>query len=363
LLAEGGPALKAVLAAPEKYRFQVLYGVIKAPEKGTPTLERHGFRADAEYFFPASTMKVPLALTGCERLPAMRAAGRPSLDREASLQFFPQSGEGDPYVTTLAREVWRAIIVSDNAAANRLLAFVGHREANETLWSLKLASARLHDGFSMASSDVRTASPRIGVVSKTGAVEEIPARTSTLKLPPTKAPSLLIGTAAIVDGRRVAGPMSFAERNAMSLRDLQDTLVRVVRPELLAKGAAAAHAAPADVAYLKQALGTLPSQSGIAGYDRNVVADYQLVPFLRGLERVRGRDRFEIFTKVGQAYGFLTANAYVVEKATGRAFFLAATVYANKNEVLNDDVYEYDTVAFPVLADVAEVVARHAFGP
>ena len=123
----------------------------------------------------------------------------------------------------------------------------------------------------------------------------------------------------------------------------------------------AAKADADDLAYLKRALGTLPSVSGIAGYDRNVVADYQLVPFLRGLERVRPRAQLEIHSKVGQAYGFLIDNAYVVDKKTGRGFFLAAAVYANPDEVMNDDAYAYDSVAFPVLADVAEAVARWVF--
>ena len=82
----------------------------------------------------------------------------------------------------------------------------------------------------------------------------------------------------------------------------------------------------------------------------------------RGLERVRARGKLEVYAKVGQAYGFLTTNAYVVEKASGKAFFLAATVYANPNEVINDDLYAYDDVAFPALADVAEAVAREALG-
>jgi hypothetical protein len=87
------------------------------------------------------------------------------------------------------------------------------------------------------------------------------------------------------------------------------------------------------------------------------------VPFLRGLERVRPRAQLQIFSKVGQAYGFLLSNAYVVEKATGRAFFLTAAVYADADETVNDDRYDYDSVAFPALADLAEVAARHAFDP
>jgi hypothetical protein len=362
VLARGGAALKDVLAAPKKYRFQVIYAPVTTPTQGPATLERHEYRADAEYFFPASSMKVPIALAGYERLPTMRAAGIPSLSRDASLRIFPLEGEAEPYVTTLARETWRALIVSDNFSANRLLAFTGHREANETLWGLRLGSARVHTGFSMtADSAPPEVSPRIGVVSPSGTIEDIPARRSGLALPKTKAAGLDIGTAAIVDGRRVPGPMSFADKNAISLRDLQDTLVRIVRPDLVAKGSPTGHVAKEDLAYLKKALGTLPSQSGIAGYDRNVVADYRLVPFLRGIERVLSRDKFEIYTKVGQAYGFLTANAYIVQKETGKGFFLLATIYANPNEVLNDDTYAYETIAFPVLADVAEAFTRHAF--
>ena len=68
ILSGGGAALAMVMATPEKYRFQVLYGVIT--KGGTPTLERHAYRADAEYFFPASSMKVPITLATYDRLAA-----------------------------------------------------------------------------------------------------------------------------------------------------------------------------------------------------------------------------------------------------------------------------------------------------
>jgi len=337
VLAGGGEALRGVMAAPEAHRFQVLYA-----EVGASGLERHGFRADAEYFFPASSMKVPIALATYERLGAMR------IGRDTPLRI-------EPTVTTVARDTWRALIVSDNPCANRLLGIVGHREAHETLWSLGLTSARLRTGFATgAEIDPAEVSPKIVL-----AGGEIPARKSDLVLPPNDARGLGVGQAAFVDGRRVAGPLSFADKNAMKLAELQDALVQILRPDILP----GTTMSDDDRAHLRRALGTLPSASGIAGFDRNVVADHMLVPFLRGLERVRPRGRFEIYSKVGQAYGFLVANAYVVDKDTKKAFFLIATIYANPNEVLNDDLYAYDTVAFPVLADVGEVFLRHALRP
>ncbi len=365
ILDGGGAALKAVLATPEKYRFQVLYGVI-APGAGGAKLERHGFRADAEYFFPASSMKVPIALAAFDRLATLRGAppGKPALTRDATMRIHPVSGNAEPYVTTLARETWRALIVSDNFSANRLLAVVGHREAHETLWALGLPSVRIHAGFATgADIDPAELSPRIEFAAAGGAIEEMAPRRSNLVPPPTEATSIAIGKANIVDGRRVDGPLSFADKNAVRLRELQDALVRIMRPELLPASSRPDTASKEDLAYVREALGTFPSASGLAGFDRNVVADYQLSPFLRGIERVRARGQFLIHSKVGQAYGFLIANAYVVDKATGRAFFLIASVYANPDETMNGDTYAYDAISFPALADVGEAFCRHAFAP
>jgi hypothetical protein len=364
ILNGGGAALKAVLATPEKYRFQVLYGVITPG--AAPKLERHGFRADAEYFFPASSMKVPIALAAYDRLATLRGAppGKPALTRDATMRIHPVSGNAEPYVTTLARETWRALIVSDNFSANRLLAVVGHREAHETLWALGLPSVRIHAGFATgADIDPAELSPRIEFAAAGSAVEEMAPRRSNLIPPPTEATSTAIGKANIVDGRRVDGPLSFADKNAIRLRELQDALVRIMRPELLPAGSRRDTASKDDLAYVREALGTLPSASGLAGFERNVVADYQLSPFLRGIERVRARGQFLIYSKVGQAFGFLIANAYVVDKATGRAFFLIASVYANPDETMNDDTYAYDAISFPALADVGEAFCRHAFAP
>lgn len=360
LLATGGPALKMVMAEPEKYRFQVLYGIVRDEPKAS--IERHGYRVDAEYFYPASSMKLPIALASYDRIPALRRAGKRTLGRDVPIRIHAVNETAEPFSTTLARETWRALVVSDNYSANRLLSFVGHREAHETLWSLGLKSTRIRAGFATGDPiDPAEVSPKIDIVSD-GVTDEIAPRKSTLELPPTDASNLSIGQRAIVDGRVVEGPMSFAKKNAIRLVDLQNTLVRIMRPDLLPATPADA-ASKEDIAYLREALGTLPSQSGLAGFARNVVADYQLSPLLRGIERVRPRGRFEIYSKVGQAYGFLITNAYVVDKETSRSFFVTAVVYANPDETMNSDRYAYDTISYPALADVGEVISRQAFAP
>ena len=63
-----------------------------------------------------------------------------------------------------------------------------------------------------------------------------------------------------------------------------------------------------------------------------------------------------IYNKLGQAYGFSLDNAYVEDTTeTGRtAFFLTACLYTNRNGVLNDNCYEYESLGEPFLSQLAE---------
>ena len=61
--------------------------------------------------------------------------------------------------------------------------------------------------------------------------------------------------------------------------------------------------------------------------------------------------------KGGRAYGFVVQNAYLVDEATGRSLFVAASMYANANRTLNDDRYEYDGVAAPLMQRLGELAA------
>ena len=58
-------------------------------------------------------------------------------------------------------------------------------------------------------------------------------------------------------------------------------------------------------------------------------------------------ENIRIFNKIGLAYGFTIDNAYVIDFENKIEFLLAAVLYTNENQTLNDGIYEYDSVAFP----------------
>src|SRR5262249_51386725 len=105
-----------------------------------------------------------------------------------------------------------------------------------------------------------------------------------------------------------------------------------------------------------------PGDSKNPVWPREQFADDARKFFLPGLARVAPKESLKVYDKSGQAYGFVNDNAYVVDTRSNRGFFLAATVWADADGVLNDGKYDYATFSKPVLADIAELVARDVWG-
>ena len=62
---------------------------------------------------------------------------------------------------------------------------------------------------------------------------------------------------------------------------------------------------------------------------------------------------------MGWAYGFLTDVSYVIDVKNNIEFMLAATIYVNQDEILNDDKYEYETIGLPLLHEVGNLVYKY----
>ncbi len=67
-------------------------------------------------------------------------------------------------------------------------------------------------------------------------------------------------------------------------------------------------------------------------------------------------DNIRIFNKPGDAYGFLTDSAYIVDFENGIEFMVSATIYTNANGTFNDDNYEYDEVGFPFFRELGQAL-------
>lgn len=60
----------------------------------------------------------------------------------------------------------------------------------------------------------------------------------------------------------------------------------------------------------------------------------------------------KIYNKVGNAYGTMIDCAYIVDQKNNIEFMLSATILTNKDGIFNDNIYEYDSISLPFLAEL-----------
>jgi hypothetical protein len=362
---------------PAKHRIQIVLGLVEERAGAKPVLRQLGFRSNAEYFYPASTVKLFGAVAALERLAALRretAASGLDLGVDTALVYHPLfAGETladrDPTnvetgAITLRHEIRKLFLVSDNEAFNRLYEFTGQDGLAATLAAAGLGDAWIVRRLAeWRSPEENRRAPRIEfVVPFEGESyrHEIPERTAPERQPPGAMPGLRVGRAHYPpgDGQPLTEePLDFSTNNRVSLIDLQRGLCMVVRPDVDCGGSGFALSAT-DRALLLEAMSQFPRESRNPIYDPTVHPDESTKLLLSGIRRVVPAERIRIFNKYGQAYGFSTENAWIVDTATGAGFFLAATIYTNEDGILNDDEYEYETVAKPFFARLGERAAR-----
>jgi hypothetical protein len=148
-------------------------------------------------------------------------------------------------------------------------------------------------------------------------------------------------------------PKSFARSNYISLGNLHQLMKSIVSDDSLYIDSTARM-------YLLNYMGMWPSES------KNPIFDSKEYPDNWGKYLLFGNDSLfqtpktiRSFNKVGQAYGFLTDCAYIVDFTTKTEFILSASVFVDRDGTLNDGKYAYKTIGFPFLATLGKVLLKH----
>lgn len=348
-----------VLDDPELHRLQIIYTRIERDSENHPTFHSYRFRSDSEeYFYPASTVKLPVTALALEKLHEVDCNG---LTRDSAMltesaephhvtvHFDATSPTGYP---TVAHYVRKILLVSDNEAFNRLYEFVGHEDINETLRGRGYGDTRIVHrlGALMTEEQNRSTNP-VRFLGQDGADCEYPAQFSARDYGAST--PVLLGDAEVIAGKRIAGAKDFATKNAYPLQDLHDTVLAIMFPDAV-DPARRFDLSEDDYRFVWRAMSEYPSESGVEAYSE--YPDGYVKFLMYGGDEETIPDNIRIFNKVGDAYGFLTDAAYVVDFDNDVEFVLAATIYVNANQTFNDDHYEYDTIGLPFLRELGLAV-------
>lgn len=330
--------LQHVFSSKEEYKLQIMLTIVR-PDKDA-IFETHEFGVkDSTYFYPASTVKLPIALFALEEIN--------TLPFSSNTAYFI---EGDSTVSTFKKDIAAIFAVSDNAAYNRLYEFLGSDKINDYLTTKQLKPTRIVHRLSVEDADDRAIKPVIffkndSILYSTPEHNDAPIEEILIE-------DVFLGNGFYDGDEFIEESMRFSQKNYFPLRKQHEVLQRLFYPEVFDESKRF-HIVNNDLEFLKNAMKTVPRN---AGYDEKNYADGYVKFFMFGDTTKRIPESLSIYNKVGYAYGFLTDNAYIVDHQNNIAFFLSATIHVNKNGIYNDDTYEYDTVGIPFLTKLGNEI-------
>lgn len=359
LLAQPG-RFGTVMQDPNMHRVQIIYTQIDRDENNLPSFTSFDYRLNAdEYFYPASTVKLPTALLALEKINSIEAVNRDTAmltdattDWQLAVIEDASAPKGVPSVGHYIRKI---LLVSDNDAFNRLYEFLGQEPLNDSLQEKGFGDTRiLHRLEIPLSVEQNRLTNPVRFISEGEIVYGQGPQYSSQSL--VAGNPVLLGKAEIVGDELLSRPKDFAEKNAFPLQDLHDVIKSLMFPESVDANRRFG-LTDDDYQFVYENMSSYPGDSGIEDY-RNA-EDYPdgYVKFLMyGGDAERIPENIRIFNKVGDAYGFLIDAAYIIDLENNLEFILAATVYTNANEIFNDNNYEYDEIGQPFLRELGQAI-------
>lgn len=356
-----------VLSRPDYFEIQVIYTQIDRDQQGRPLFSSHWHNVDStRYFYPASTVKMPLALLSLEKINHLKRSGYPRLTRKVpyrldSLRVFQEAHFADPTSPngkpSIAHDVRKIFVVSDNLAYNHLFEFLGREYINRQLREKGYTRTGIVHRFDYPGRDNRYASP-IEFYDPTGMIfKEKEKFDDNIWENPQHSTRKGKGWYNASDSL-VNQPFDFSRRNWFALTDMEKMLRSVMFPEAVPEQNRFNLTAD-DYQFLWHYMGIFPRECDFPRYDTTAYYDGYVKFFLFGDSKEKRDGSVRVFNKVGEAYGTLSDIAYIVDFENNVEFILAATILCNKDEIFNDDTYDYDNIGFPFLAKLGRAVYEY----
>lgn len=355
-----------VLRHPQTYRVQILYTQIDRRADGTPRFRTFGHQVDStRYFYPASMVKMPLALLALEKIHRLRQNGYATLHRDTpyridSLRPFQQRLTADITapngLPSIAHDVRQIFVVSDNPAYNRLFEFLGIDDINQTLRDKGYTRTGVVHRFYSPQRDQQFASPIEFYNPADGRIIYCESEKVGHQTWANPQHSTAFGKGWVnAAGEQVNEPFDMRTKNWFALTDMEKMLRAIIFPSYVPQQNRF-DLSEDDYRFVWRYMGLFPRECDWPHYDSTHYPDHYVKYFLLPPERQTHDGSLRVFNKVGQAYGTMTDVAYVVDAKNGVEFFLAATILCNSDGIFNDDHYDYDTIGRPFLAALFRVV-------
>jgi Beta-lactamase enzyme family len=354
----------SILANRKAWNVQIIYTEVNRDADNRPHFKDYFFNVDSnQYYYPASTVKLPVVLLALQKLNELSNTGirrnttmitESAYSGQEPTYNDPQTPDGRP---TIESYIKRILLVSDNDAFNRLYEFLGPSYINDELHKKGYQSAEIIHRLdvSLTEDENRHTNPLKFLDSNDDILYSQPMQYNTEPYP-VRHDSL--GTAYMQDGKITDNPMNFSKKNRLCLEDLHYILRSAIFPQYV-PARQRFNVVDSDYSFIHQYMSEYPSESVYPGYDTSEYQDAFVKFLLYGAQKGSLPKNIRIFNKVGDAYGELIDAAYIVDFDHNIEFFLSAAINCNINNIVNDDNYAYDSIGFPFMKHLGEVIYQY----
>ena len=342
ILASDNPKIKCVMDNLAAHEIQIRYTQIDRTTDGIKFTD-YDFQVEADnYFYPASTVKFPVAVLALEQL-----NHNDSIDRNTPFQV-----TGDTLITTFEKSISEIFAVSNNQANNRLVEFLGQDAINERLRGIGVTPARIANRVGARSDDLAT-KPLVLFIDENAPVTY--KGTLNTAATPLQMHRLTKGIGYQAGDSLINEAFDFSMENYYPIQAQHGVLKRVIFPESFSPDQRF-DISDEQRSFLLAAMHKLPRE---VGYDATEYYDSYGKFFLYGDSKDEIPSYTKIYNKVGYAHGTLTDCAYVEDTKYNVEFLLTATILVNENRIFNDDTYQFDEIGIPFLAELGRQVYQY----
>lgn len=350
-----------VLDHPEIYRFQFMFTQLSTNKQGVTYGQTYDFSQPETYFYPASAVKLPIALLTLEKLNELGystdAILKINRDHECGNMSFVEESQGG--TMSFDKMIRNLIVVSNNPYFNALYHFLTPKTIHTELRKKGLNNTWIFRDFSGCEMPANLKTNSWSVY-ETGNPDTLFHPSSVLELTELPkdyryTPSKLIGSKHEYRGKIVNGPYDFNYALDLSLCDLHTASLRLFFPEFYPKKEQW-KIREEDRQLLLKSMKEVPRELGEKVFQDPKTYPDNLYKYLVHGDGNPIYDTIVTCGKIGISFGFVTETAHVIDPVTNKQYVISASIYVNADDTVNDGIYEYDQVARPFFARLGQLL-------
>ncbi len=347
--------LKEIIKEKEDYEIQILLTKIDQYNSKVDFQEYKYQLDDNKYFYPASTIKLPIVVLTLKKINELRSKGSEiTLKSKITLNYKDDYSELviRDSITSFQNLIADVFLVSDNSASNILIDFIGYNYFNDEMKNAGFDKTHLNHKFNpdpYVNSTWQISDLDNNIISSINENQKI------IKAD-EKTNGLEKGERRYFKGEILDESLNFSEKNRSSITDMHNLIKYIFYPEIF-DSTNTFNLNVEDYDFLRYWMSRFTYEDIGEKFigDEKFFETYNKF-FIHGDEQSLSNEQIRVYNKIGQAYGTSIDNGLIKNYQDNVEFILTATIYTNKNKVINDNLYEYDDLAVPFLAKLSRAI-------